>query len=127
MSAEAANLLKGLSMRLIPIAAALLLSSLAPAFAADKPTRFWNLTSATVTDLRLAPAGTQDFGENLCRQDKDAEVEHDERLDIAGLASGTYDAPIGFPDGTVCTVKKLAIQAGDIFSIEDKDLASCAK
>jgi hypothetical protein len=114
-------------MRLIPIAAALLLSFLAPAFAADKPTRFWNLTSATVSDLRLAPAGTQNFGENLCRQDKDSEVEHDERLNIAGLVAGTYDARIGFPDGTICTVKNLSIAAGDIFSIEDKDLAGCAK
>ena len=114
-------------MRLIPIAAALLLSSLAPVVAADKPTRFWNLTSATVADLRLAPAGTKDFSANLCLQDKDSEVEHDERLSIAGLASGTYDARIGFPDGTVCTVKNVSIAAGDIFSIEDKDLASCVK
>ncbi|WP_244406112.1 hypothetical protein [Methylocella silvestris] len=31
---------------------------------AEKPTRFWNLTSKTVSDLRLAPAGTGKFGEN---------------------------------------------------------------
>jgi len=30
--------------------------------AARKGTRFWNLTSSTVTRLQLAPAGTQSFG-----------------------------------------------------------------
>jgi hypothetical protein len=114
-------------MRLLPIAAVLLSASLAPALAADNPTRFWNLTSATVTDLRLAPAGTQGFSENLCLQDKDSEVEHDERLKIAGVASGVYDARIGFPNGTVCTAKNLSIEAGDVFSIEDKDLVDCTK
>jgi hypothetical protein len=114
-------------MRRPRFAAAMILISAIPALAADKPTRFWNLTAATVTDLRLSPAGTGAFGENLVLKDKDAEVEHDERLNIVGLASGVYDARIGFPDGTVCAARNLTIEAGDVFSIEDKDLAGCAK
>ena len=98
-----------------------------PALAAEKPTRFWNLTAATVTDLRLSPAGKGAFGENLVLSDKDKEIDHDERLAIAGLASGVYDARVGFPDGTVCAVKNISIGAGDVFSIEDKDLVDCAK
>jgi hypothetical protein len=108
-------------------ACALLLSLAAPAIAADKPTRFWNLASSTVTELRLAPAGTDAFGENLCLRDKDAEVDHDERLAIAGLASVRYDARIGFAGGRVCAAKNIAIEAGQVFSIEDKDLVACSK
>ncbi len=115
------------NMHCLRRAAAILLISAIPALAADKPTRFWNLTSATVSDLRLAPAGTENFSENLVLKDKDAEVDHDERLAIAGLASGVYDARIGFPDGTLCAVKNISIAAGDVFSIEDKDLAGCKK
>jgi hypothetical protein len=107
--------------------AAMIVCCVTAVAAADKPTRFWNLTAATVTDLRLAPAGTKDFGDNLVLKDKDAEVDHDERLAIAGLASGVYDARIGFPNGSVCTVKNITIATGDVFSIEDKDLVDCAK
>jgi hypothetical protein len=118
---------KGENMRRQRLAAAIILISAIPALAADKPTRFWNLTAATVTDLRLSPAGKGAFGENLVLNDKDKEVDHDERLAIPGLASGVYDARIGFPDGTVCAVKNISIGAGDVFSIEDKDLVDCAK
>ncbi len=97
------------------------------ATAAEKPTRFWNLTSSTVNELRLAPAGTQEFGENQCLNDKDKEVDHDERLKLTGVATGVYDARIGFPDGRVCTAKNLSIEAGQIFSVEDKDLVDCSK
>lgn len=99
----------------------------APARAAGKPTRFWNLTSSTVTDLRLAPAGTQEFGENQCLNDKDKEVEHDERLKVSGVETGQYDARIGFPDGRVCAAKNLSIEAGQVFSVEEKDLVDCSK
>ena len=114
-------------MRRQRLATAIILISVIPALAADKPTRFWNLTAATVTDLRLSPAGKGAFGENLVLNDKDKEIDHDERLAIAGLASGVYDARVGFPDGTICTVKNIAIATGDVFSIEDKDLVDCAK
>lgn len=118
-------------MRIVPIAAiTLLVAGLVianPAEAADKPTRFWNLTSATVTELRLAPAGTENFGENQCLNDKDAEVDHDERLKISGVAAGAYDVKIGFANGRVCRVRSLSVEAGKVFSIEDKDLTACSK
>lgn len=114
-------------MRKYPVAAAFLLCLAASAIAAGKPTRFWNLTSATVTELRLAPAGGQDFGENLCLNDKDKSVDHDERLAIPDAASGVYDVKIGFADGRVCRATHVAIEAGGVFSIEDKDLSGCAK
>jgi hypothetical protein len=119
-------------MRQFEFAAALALAFAAavaarPAIAAGKPTRFWNLTSATVTELRLAPAGTQEFGENLCLADKDQEVDHDERLKIAGVETGQYDAKVGFEDGRVCAAQKLSIEAGEVFSIEDKDLVDCSE
>jgi hypothetical protein len=114
-------------MRLSPIAAALMLLSVAPAIAADKPTRFWNLTSSTVTELRLAPAGADTFGDNQCLNDPDREVDHDERLKIMNVASGQYDAKVGFPNGRICRVKNISVEAGKVFSFEDKDLVDCAK
>ncbi|MEJ0092883.1 MAG: hypothetical protein WDN46_05495 [Methylocella sp.] len=101
--------------------------SVAPAIAAEKATRFWNLTSATVTELRLSPSGAAAFGENQCLNDKDREVDHDERLKITDVATGQYDVKIGFEKGRVCAVKNLSIEAGKVFSIEDKDLVDCTK
>ena len=98
-----------------------------PALATEKPTRFWNLTSSTVTDLRLAPANTGKFGENQCLNDKDAEVDHDERLKVIGVETGQYDAKIKFSGGRVCAAKNLSIEAGEVFSVEDKDLVDCSK
>jgi len=97
------------------------------ALAADKPVRFWNLTSETVTSLRLAPAGTKDFGADLTKADADGTVDHDERMAIKGLAPGAYDASIGFKSGRACAVTGLKIEASSVFSIEEKDLSSCSK
>lgn len=97
------------------------------AFAADRPIRFWNLTAKTVTSLQIAKAGTQDFGPDFCKSDKDGEVDHDERLNLPGVAPGAYDVKIGYADGRKCTVKNLTLQAGKVFSIEDKDLTDCTK
>jgi hypothetical protein len=97
------------------------------ALAADKPTRVWNLTSKTITNLQLAPAGTTNFGENQCLNDKDKEVEHDERLKITNVETGSYDIKVGYEDGKTCVVKAVAVEAGKVFSIEDKDLKDCTK
>jgi len=97
------------------------------ALAAEKPVRFWNLTSETVTSLRLAPTGTKNFGADLTKADADGAVDHDERLAIKGLAPGAYDASIGFKSGRSCTVTGLKIEAASVFSIEEKDLSSCSK
>ena len=93
--------------------------------AAEKPVRFWNLTSATVTELRLAPAGSEKFGPDQCRNDRDGSVDHDERLAITGIAPGRYDVKIGYKGGRICRAAGVAIEAGKVFSLEDRDLTDC--
>jgi hypothetical protein len=95
-------------------------------FAAEKQLRFWNLTSATVTELRLAPAGSNNFGPDQCKNDKDGSVDHDERLPITGVSPGRYDIKIGYKGGKSCRVPNVAIESGKVFSIEDKDLKDCS-
>jgi hypothetical protein len=112
-------------MRFFLLAATMILAQ--SAHAADKPIRFWNLTAKTVTKLELAPAGSEAFGPNQCVHDKDGSVDHDERLSLAGVAPGRYDINIGYGDGRVCRVKNVALDAGKVFSIEDKDLTACTK
>jgi len=113
-------------MRLVTLGL-IVLFGFGQASAAEKATRFWNLTSDTVTSLRLAPTGTTSFGPDLAKIDSDGAVDHDERLAIKDLPTGTYDVSIGFKSGRSCAVKGLKIEAASIFSIEEKDLSNCAK
>lgn len=99
----------------------------ASANASEKPIRFWNLASETVTSIRLAISGTSDFGPDLAKIDADGEVDHDERLAIKNLSPGLYDASITFKSGRSCLVNKINIEANYVFSIEEKDLVSCRK
>ena len=48
--------------------------------------RLWNLTTATITGFELSPAGKNDWGPNQTLNDKDKEVDHDERLRITGVS-----------------------------------------
>ena len=89
--------------------------------AKSRPTRFWNLTRHTISELYLAPAGTTDFGPNQCKNDKDGTVDPDERLRITGVASGTYDAKLKDVSGRSCLVRNIKVEAGEIFSIEEKE------
>jgi hypothetical protein len=107
--------------------AALLAISAAGVGAQEKPTQFWNLTSATVTSLRLAQAGagaSGAFGANVAAGDADG-IDHDERLKIVGLASGKYDLELSFKGGRVCIARQIGIVGGKVFSVEDKDLTDC--
>src|ERR1700721_498332 len=52
--------------------------------AQGKGIRFWNLTTATVSGFELSPAGKDNWGPNPALNDKDKEVDHDERLRITG-------------------------------------------
>jgi hypothetical protein len=99
------------------------LATSAPAFAAG--TQFWNLTANTIVNFSLAPAGTDHFGKNQCENDHDASVDHDERLKITGVESGSYDARLVDSKGRTCVVKALAIKSGKVFSIEEGELKSC--
>jgi hypothetical protein len=98
-----------------------------PARAQDRPMRFWNLTRYTISEFYLAPAGTTDWGPNQCRNDKDGTVDHDERLRITGVSPGSYDAKLTDMSGRTCIVRNIKISAGEIFSIEEKDLTSCTR
>src|SRR5579875_1270214 len=95
------------------------------AAAQGRPTRFWNLTRNTISEFRLAPAGTPNWGPNQCSNDKDGVVDHDERLVITDVPSGRYDAKLADAAGRHCIVRNIAVEQGHIFTIEEKDLTSC--
>jgi hypothetical protein len=95
------------------------------ALAAERPTRFWNLTRHTIAEFNLAPTGTTNWGDNQCKNDKDGTVDSDERLRITGVGPGIYDARLKDVSGRVCIVRNIKLEAGEIFSIEEKDLTSC--
>jgi len=99
----------------------------AQALAEGRPTRFWNLTRHTISELYLAPTGTTDWGPNQCKNDKDGTVDPDERLRITGVAPGNYDAKLTDASGRTCVVRSIKISAGEIFSIEEKELISCTR
>jgi hypothetical protein len=107
--------------------AALLLASPSELGAQGKGIRFWNLTSATISGLQLSPAGKDSWGPNQTLNDKDKEVDHDERLRITGVDPGRYDAKISYRDERQCLVRNIDIKAESVFSIADKDLTDCSK
>jgi hypothetical protein len=104
-----------------------LMFMLASSFASaqTRPTRFWNLTRHTISQFHLAPAGTTDWGPNQCKNDKDGTVDPDERLRITGVTAGSYDAKLTDVSGRTCLVKNIKVEAGEIFSIEEKELTDC--
>jgi len=115
-------------MRSMGIAICLsLLAAPAPLIAQGKGIRFWNLTSATITGLQLSPAGKNEWGPNQTLNDRDKEVDHDERLRISGVEPGRYDAKIAYRDSRRCVVRDIEIKADAVFSIADKDLRDCNK
>lgn len=92
-----------------------------------KGIRLWNLTSETISGFQLAPAGKTDWGPNQYLNDKDKEVDHDERLRITGIEPGRYDAKVTYPNSRQCVVRDIEIKADTVFSIADKDLKDCTK
>jgi len=93
--------------------------------AAERSIRFWNLTRHTIAEFNLAPAGTTNWGDNQCKNDKDGTVDSDERLRITGVGPGLYDAKLKDTSGRVCVVRNVKLEAGEIFSIDEKELTSC--
>jgi hypothetical protein len=112
---------------LLAPAAAFLVASMAIMSNADAAsrTRFWNLTTGTITEFRLAPAGSTSFGKNQCENDSDKSVDHDERLDVTGVASGRYDATIVYASGKACMARGVEVKEGKVFSLDDHDLTDC--
>jgi hypothetical protein len=95
--------------------------------AQGKGIRLWNLTTATITGFQLSPAGKNDWGSNQTLNDKDKEVDHDERLRITGVEPGRYDARVSYAAARQCLVRDIEIKAEAVFSIADKDLKDCSK
>jgi hypothetical protein len=48
-------------------------------------------------------------------------------LTVTRVETGRYDARIGFASRRIGRAKNLSIEAGQVFSIEDKDLLDCSK
>ena len=114
-------------MRRTLASVALLLASGSVLAAQGKGIRFWNLTTATISSFRLSPAGKDTWGPNQTLNDKDKEVDHDERLRITSIQPGRYDAKVGYRDLKQCFVRDIEIKADAVFSIADKDLKDCNK
>lgn len=110
------------------LAIALIAAACAPAAAAEsKGIRFWNLASVTIAKLYMSPAGANSYGANQCENDRDGTVSPDERLKITKIEPGSYDVKLADTKGKVCIVKNIKVEAGKVFSIEDKDLTNCGK
>jgi hypothetical protein len=92
-----------------------------------KGIRLWNLTSSTISGFQLSPTGKNEWGPNQTLNDKDKEVDHDERLRLVGVEPGRYDAKVGYADAKQCFVRDIEIKADAVFSISDKDLKDCNK
>jgi hypothetical protein len=112
-------------MNKLVLSAIVLIITTSAALAAERPTRFWNLTRHTIAEFYLAPAGTTNWGDNQCKNDKDGTVDSDERLRITGTGPGIYDARLKDISGRVCLVRNIKLEAGAIFSIEERDLTAC--
>ena len=97
------------------------------AAAAAERLKFWNLTGFTITELRLAPPGSADWGPDQCRNDPDGAVDSDERLTLKDVVPGRYDVKITDKKGRTCVVRDIAVLAGKpyAFSISEKDLTDC--
>jgi hypothetical protein len=104
-----------------------LLASAGPLAAQGKGIRLWNLTAETISSFQLSAPGQNLWGHNQTLNDKDKEVDHDERLRITDIAPGRYDARVGYRDGRACIVHDIEIRTGAVFSIADKDLKECSK
>ena len=114
-------------MRWILTAAVLLLAGTGELAAQGKGIRLWNLTTSTISGFELSPAGKNAWGPNQTLNDKDKEVDHDERLPITGVKPGRYDARVTYRDARQCIVRDIEIKADAVFSIMDKDLKDCTK
>jgi hypothetical protein len=97
------------------------------AYAAEKPIKFWNLTAETISELYLAPTGTQNFGANQCLNDKDGTVETDEMVVVKDVSPGKYDLKLKDVSGRSCLVKSVTVKAHENFSLSEKQLKDCTK
>jgi len=91
--------------------------------------RFLNKMEATIVELRLAPAGSENWGSNQTENDSDRAVDADEGLNLKGIAPGRYDVKLKDKAGRSCVVRDVAVNGGQpyAFSISDTDLRDCKR
>jgi hypothetical protein len=104
----------------------LTLLAAADAAAAEK-LRFWNTSTKTFVELRLAKPGSSDWGPNQCENDKDKSVDADERLALTGVDPGRYDVKLVEKSGKSCVLHDIEVKAGGpyAFSVGEDELKSC--
>ena len=122
-------------MRMLLIAALALAISGAAVFADDdddkkskkSKMKFWNLSGVDLTELSLAPAGTDKFGENQTKNDDNGLAENDERLPLTNVTAGKYDVRRKDKSGRTCLIKDVEVKDSGpyAFSIEVEQLKDC--
>ena len=98
--------------------------------AAAERLKFWSCSVSTIKELHFAPAGTEDWGPDQCRNDPDGAVDADgERLTLKDIVPGRYNVELLDQKGRVCIVRDVEGLAGEpyAFSISEKDLTDCSK
>jgi hypothetical protein len=119
-------------VRFLPLLSAGFLATFATGLrtvSAAERLRFWNLTTVTISELYLAPAGTTDWSANQCLNDRDGVVDSDERLAVTGIAPGIYDVKLVDKKGRICRLADVKVEAGRpyAFAISDRDLTNCTR
>jgi hypothetical protein len=99
------------------------------AFGSAAKLRFWNLTATTITELYLAPAGSEQYGPNQCLNDPDKAVDGDERLALTGVEPGHYDVKLTDKNKRHCVLHNVELKADGpyAFAIGEDDLKACKK
>ena len=112
-----------------PTCALLLLLLFCASSNATERMRFLNKTAETIVELRLAPAGSENWGPNQTENDSDRAVDADEGLNLKGIAPGGYDVKLKDETGRSCVVRDVAVNGGQpyAFSISEADLKDCKR
>lgn len=94
-----------------------------------QPLKFWNLTTETITELKLAEPGTDRWGRNQTLNDRDKTVEADERLKLSDVTPGVWDVSVKDRKKRACVLRNVTLSGTDAyaFPISEDDMATCAK
>lgn len=116
-------------MRRIAVLFVLSTAALPAGAQAAQTLKFWNLTTETVSELKLAQPGTDKWGRNQTLNDKDKTVEPDERLKLSDVAPGTWDVSLKTKKGRSCVFRNVTLSGTEAyaFSINEDELKGCAR
>jgi hypothetical protein len=91
----------------------------------SKDVELRNLSSATLTQLYVSPAGLNAFGPDQIALVPKGAVDHDKTLKLTGVAPGRYDFRLTDSTGRICWLHNIALKANKVVSLRDKDLTDC--